>query len=75
MNRQPHLLTRRRGMLPLLVIGLLASHGIILYYVSSQVVLSAAVLLGAIIVLVIKHVGLLGPLYSRFRRRHWGHRP
>jgi hypothetical protein len=35
----------------------------------SHVTLSAAVLSGAIILLVIKHVGLLGPLYALFRRR------
>jgi hypothetical protein len=70
MNRPPHRLARRRvWMLPVLVVGLLAGHGIILYNVSSHVLLPAAVLLGVIMVLVIKHVGLLGPLYSRLRRR------
>lgn len=38
-------------------------------------VLVAAVLSGAIILLMIKHVGLLGPLYARFRQRRSGHRP
>ncbi|MGI8519142.1 MAG: hypothetical protein ACR2MC_00795 [Actinomycetota bacterium] len=62
-------------MLPLLVIVLLAGHGVILYYVSSHVVLSATVLSGVIILLVINHVGLLGPLYALLRRRRSGHRP
>ncbi len=76
MNRLPHLLARRRvWMLPVLAIGLLAGHGVILYYASSHLVLSAAVLSGAIILLVIKHVGLLGPLYALLRRRRSGHRP
>lgn len=76
MNKPPHLLARRRvWILPVLVIVLLAGHGVILYYVSSQVLLSAAVLSGAIILLVIKHVGLFGPLYALFRRRRSGHRP
>jgi membrane protein YdbS with pleckstrin-like domain len=70
MNRPLHRLARRRvWMLPVLVVVLLVGHGIILYYMSSHVLLPAAVLLGVIMVLVIKHVGLLGPLYSRLRRR------
>ena len=70
MNRPPPRLGRRRvWVLPVLVIVLLAGHGIILSYVSSHMVLPAAVLLGVIMVLVIKHMGLLGPLYSRLRRR------
>jgi hypothetical protein len=48
---------------------LLAGHGAILYYVSSHVMLSVAVLSSAILLLVIKHVGLLGSLYVPFRRR------
>ncbi len=62
-------------MLAVLVTALLAGHGAILYYVSSHVMLSAAVLSGAIILLVIKHLGLLGPLYALWRRRRPGHRP
>ncbi len=76
MNRPPHLLARGRvWMLLVLGIGLLAGHGVILYYVSSHVMLSAAVVSGAIILLMIKHVGLLCPLYALFRRRRSGHRP
>jgi hypothetical protein len=73
MNKRPHLLARRRvWMLPVLVIVLLAGHGVLLYYVSSHVMLSAAVLSGAIILLVIKHLGLVGPLYALLRRRRSG---
>jgi membrane protein YdbS with pleckstrin-like domain len=76
MHKPPHLLARRRvWVLPVLMIVLLVGHGVILYYASSHVMLSAAVLSGAIILLVIKHVGLLGPLYALFRRRRPGHRP
>jgi membrane protein YdbS with pleckstrin-like domain len=76
MNKPRHLLAPRRvWMLPVLVVVLLAGHGVILYYVSSHVMLSAAVLSGAIILLVIKHVGLLRPLYALFRRRRSGHEP
>jgi hypothetical protein len=48
---------------------LLAGHGIILYYVSSHTAVSAAVVSGVIVLIVIKHLGLLGPLYALFRRR------
>ncbi len=70
MNGPPHRLARRRfWILPVLLVMLLASHGVILYYVSADVMLSAAVVSGAIILLVLKHVGLLGPVYALFRRR------
>jgi hypothetical protein len=45
---------------------LIASHGFILYYVSSNMALSAAAISGLIVLLVIKHLGLLGPLYALF---------
>jgi len=70
MNRPPHLLARSRlWILPLLLVVLLACHGVILYYVSSHMLLSAAAISGAIILLVMKHVGLLGQVYALFRRR------
>lgn len=70
MSGTPHRLVRsRRWLFPVLLAVLLAGHGVILYYASSHVTLSAAVLVGVIALLVIKHVGLLGPMYERFRRR------
>jgi hypothetical protein len=66
----------RPWMLTLLVgiIGL-AAHSGVLYYALSYTVLSAAVVSGAIIWMVIKHLGLLtvlfGPWYTAFRRRFW----
>jgi len=63
--------SRLRGRAWLLLVGviiLIVGHGIVLYYVSSHVALSAAVVLGVIILVVIKHLGLLGPLYALFRR-------
>ena len=76
MNRLPHLSARRRvWILPVLLIVLLTGHSVILYYMWSHVMLPATVLSGAIILLVIKHVGLLGPVYALFRRRHSRHRP
>lgn len=58
----------RAWMLPAGVIILIAGHGIILYYLSSQVALSAAVASGVIVLVVIKHLGLLGPVRALFRR-------
>ena len=74
MTRLPHRLAfRRNWILPILLV-LLAGHGVILYYLSSHVMLSTAVLSGAMILLVIKHVGLLGPLYALLRRARGGDR-
>jgi hypothetical protein len=55
---------------PLLVgaIILIAGHGIVLYYFASHVALSAAIVSGVIILVVIKHLGLMGPVYALFRR-------
>ncbi len=61
---------RARGwMLPVGVVILIAGHGIVLYYFSSHVALSAAVVSGVIILVVIKHLGVLGSTYALFRRR------
>jgi hypothetical protein len=65
-----HSLFRRRiWMLVVLAVMLIAGHGITLYYVSSHLVLSAGLLSGLILLIVIKHLGLLGPVYALFRRR------
>ena len=76
MNRLPHRLPRgRAGVLLVLVAVLLAVHVFVLYQVSSHLKLTAAVLAAAVILVVIKHVGLLGPLSALFRRRRSGHGP
>ena len=63
---------RRPWTLPVAAVVLLAGP-IVLYYVLSQTALSAAVVSGVIILMVLKHLGLLavllGPLYALFRRR------
>jgi hypothetical protein len=70
MHRLPHPIVRGRlRMLPVLLVGLLAGHGVILYYASSHVALSAAAISGAVILLVMKHVGLFSRLYALIRRR------
>lgn len=50
---------------------LIAGHGIILYYVSSHLTMSAAVLAAVIGLVVVKHLGLLGPLYAVSRKTRW----
>jgi hypothetical protein len=47
---------------------LVAGHGIVLYYISSLMTVSVGALASAIILVVIKHLGLLGPLLALFRR-------
>jgi hypothetical protein len=45
----------------------LAAHGAMLYYVSSHATVSIAAVV--VILVVIKHLGLFGPLLAWFRRR------
>ena len=58
----------RIWLLLVIVAVLIIGHGIILYYLSSHFALTAAVVSGVIVVLVIKHLGLLSRLHERFRR-------
>ena len=55
----------------LILLGLLvliAGHGVALYYVSSHTVISISVLLGVVVLVVVKHVGLLACIsHSRER--------
>jgi hypothetical protein len=66
-------LLTRTSMLSVGAVVLIAGHGIILSYVLSYTALSAAVVSGVVILVVIKHLGLLavllGPLYALFGRR------
>ena len=65
-----HSLSRGRiGAVVALAFLLIAGHGIILYYASSHFVLSAGLVSGVILLIVIKRLGLLGPSYALFRRR------
>jgi hypothetical protein len=45
----------------------IVAHGAILYFVSSHATVSIAA--AVVILLVIKHLGILGPLFAWFRRR------
>jgi hypothetical protein len=51
--------------------ALIAGHGFFLYYLSSHLVFSAALASGLIVVVAIKHLGLLGSLYALIRRLFW----
>ncbi len=62
-------LTTRAVLLSMGAVMLIAGHGIIPYYVWSHADLSAPIVLGVISLVVIKHLGLLGPLYALLRRR------
>jgi integral membrane sensor domain MASE1 len=60
---------RARGWLwPVLVILLLLGHGLILGLVTAKLTWPAALVAGAVLVLGIKHRGLLGPVFTRLRR-------
>ncbi|HTM38661.1 MAG TPA: hypothetical protein VL156_18050 [Terriglobales bacterium] len=50
------------------VVGILVlGHGIVLYRISST--LKWSVLLGMVLLLLLKHFGILGPIYALFKRR------
>jgi hypothetical protein len=51
---------------------LIAARGIILYYFSSRLALSTATVGGVIVLLIVKHLGLLSPLYALLgKARRW----
>ena len=53
----------------LVLIALVAAHGVILYYVSAYSIGAAAVASGVVILIVLKHAGLIGALGApRWRR-------
>jgi hypothetical protein len=62
-------LRRWRHVLPILATMLLVGHAAILHQISSRPWAGGIVALGAMVLLVLKHRGLLGPLYAMVRRR------
>jgi hypothetical protein len=50
------------------VVVLIAGHGTILYYISSHTAMSAAIFSVVIVVVVVKHLGLLSILHALFQR-------
>ncbi len=69
MNRHNRLRVRHWMALLVGAVVLITTHGVILYYVSSHTAVSAAIVFGVIVLLVLKHLGFLGGLYGVFRRR------
>ena len=65
-----HSLTRGRvWIVAVLAVVFIAVHGSILYYASSHMALSAGVVTGIVVLIIIKHLGFLGPAFALFRRR------
>jgi hypothetical protein len=65
-----HFLLRGRiWVVSVLALILIAGHGLILYFASSHLALSAALVSGVILLIVIKHLGLLVRAYALLRRR------
>jgi hypothetical protein len=56
----------RKRILSVLVIALIAGHGLILYQLHSHLASTAVV--GLIILVLLKHFGVFGPIYAFFRR-------
>jgi hypothetical protein len=48
---------------------LVAGHGAFFYFMRAHMGLSASAVCGAIFLLIVKHLGLFGPVFARFRRR------
>jgi hypothetical protein len=67
MKDHSRLLTRS-WVLPVVVVALIIGHAIV-YNILRHTKLSAAVVSGVILLVVIKHLGLLSPLYTLFRLR------
>jgi hypothetical protein len=57
----------KNGWVLLLAGLLLAAHAIVLYRVSSHVAWTVG--LGLILLVLLKHLGILGPIYGFFKRR------
>jgi hypothetical protein len=55
----------------LLVAAGVIGHSVVLYYGLAHAALSAAVVSGLIGLILIKHLGLFGPLYALFRWKPW----
>jgi hypothetical protein len=65
-----HSFTRGRLLIvAILALVLIAGHGLILYSASKHVQLSAGLAAGVVLLIGIKHLGLLGPAFALVRRR------
>jgi hypothetical protein len=62
-------LLKQPWMLPVGAVVLIASHTLVLRYALQHKRLSSTTVAGVMILVAIKPLGLLSPLYARFRRR------
>jgi membrane protein YdbS with pleckstrin-like domain len=69
MKRNDHPRMRRWMLMVPVGVIMLVAHSVVLYYGLSHKALSATVVSGLIVLIVIKHLGLLGPLYALFHHR------
>jgi hypothetical protein len=64
-----HRFTRGRiWLLAVIALVLIAGHGFILYTASKHLALSAGLIGGAALLIIIKHLGFVGPVFALFRR-------
>ena len=64
-----HRLTRGRvWIVAVLAVLIVAAHGSVLYYASSHMALSAGIIAASVVLIAIKHLGLLGSVFALFRR-------
>jgi hypothetical protein len=64
-----HCLTRGRiWLIAVVSLVLIAGHGVILYTAAKHLALSAGLAGVVVLLIVVKHLGLLGPAFALFRR-------
>jgi len=68
MSGHRRLLTRTLVLLAALIL-LITGHGVILYYTYSHLALSTALMSGVVVLVLIKHRGLLAPLFAWLGRK------
>jgi hypothetical protein len=64
----------RPGAMIAAVVILFAAHGLAFYFLR-HLALSAAVVSGIVVLVVVKHIGVFGSLYALFRKRFQKTRP
>ena len=65
-------------MMTLAVAILIAGHGVMIRYVSSHLALSTGIIAGMAVLVVVKYLGLLGPLHAmgrKLRHKSWRRDP
>lgn len=65
----PASVSKHALLLAVVAIALIAGHGVALYYLSSHVAASAAIMSAVVLLIIAKHLGLIGALHSWWRSR------